>query len=477
VTGSGHVGEELADLSVVELLELYRKRQTSPSEVVDACLTRIDRLDPSLNATISVLADEARYQARELSSQLARRAMPDTPLAGIPFGVKDAFFAAGTLTTGGSAIYSEYISDEDSTVVSRLRSAGGILLAKLNTMEFNYGDEWNPHYGAARNPWNSECFAGGSSSGSGAAVAARMVPFAIGEDTGGSVRLPAANCGIVGLKPTYGRVPRTGMMGTAWSMDQPGPMTRSVVDAALVLRVIAGADRLDPMSSPRSVPDYVKGMDGGLEGVRIGVPTSWFFEGIDPQVDRAVRAGIAAMEGAGALIEEIDLPLFQLSSVVAWIVVGAEFASLHDVMRARLEEYDQKTAIRLVGGEVWPAQDYLRAQRIRHLMQLECQKAFERVDVVAVPGAPSAAGRFVGRKCVVRIGTSTRSWFDVSPRSTLPFSLTGMPAIVVPCGFDDQGMPIGLQIAAPPHQDGLALRVGYAYEQLAGFTRARPPIL
>lgn len=466
----------LADRTAHELADLHRRGEVSPVETVEACVARIEQVDPQINSVITLCAEEALEDARRLADRIARGADPG-PLAGVPFGLKDVIDTAAVRTTGGSRLYADHVPPRDAPLVARLRAAGALLLAKLNTMEFNYGDEWNTHYGPVRNPWDTERFAGGSSSGPGGAVGAHLLPFGIGEDTGGSVRLPCSNSGLAGIKPTYGRIPRTGMMQVSWSMDQPGPMARSVTDVALVLRTVAGQDAGDPSSSSRPVPDYLDGLDRGVEGLRIGVPRTWFFDDIDPEVETIVRAAIGTLEEAGARTVPVDLSLFEMTTTVAWVVIGAEFTSLHEITRSRIEEYGKAMSTRLVQGEFWSAQDYLRAQRVRHLMQRQCEAAFEEVDVIAAPAAPSFAGRFHGEEPMVRIGDELRPWIEESPRPTQPFSLTGMPAAVVRCGFGEEGLPVGLQIAAPPHSDALALRVLRAFERRSEVGERRPPVL
>lgn len=466
--------EPLYCLSAAALSDLCRRREISPVEIVESFLSRIESINDQINAVIYVAENEALYASRSLERALARGEDPG-PLAGVPFGVKDVIATSGILTTGGSRLFETNVPDRDATIVARLKHAGAIVVAKLNTMEFNYGDEADTPFGLVKNPWDRDCYAGGSSSGSAAAVAARMMPLAIGEDTGGSIRIPCANCGIVGLKPTFGRVPRTGTMGIAWSMDHVGPMTHDVRDAALALSVIAGGDTGDPLSSWRPVPEYQRELDGTVNGIRIGVPQEWFFDDIDPEVERAVTSAVEQLADHGAEIRPVSVPALALSLTVAWIVWGAEFTSMLEAYRAGLDQMGESTRDRLIQGEFWSAQDYLRAQRVRHLMQLECEEAFHAVDVIITPGAPSVAGQFVDGVPMVRIGDSLRPWIEESARSTAAFNLTGMPAIVVPCGFDSQNLPVGLQIAAPPHRDGLALRVADAYLSLSDTLKV-PPI-
>lgn len=464
------LGADVLELTAAELVAAYRRREVSPVEVVEACLAAVDRLDGALNATISVAAEQAVAAARAVADRMAAGEAVG-PLAGVPFGVKDTVDVAGLPTTGGSAIFRDHRPARDAALVGRLRAAGAIPLAKLNTMELNFGEEWNPHHGPVRNPWDLSRYSGGSSAGSGAAVAARLVPVAIGLDTGGSIRNPAASCGVVGVKPTYGRVPRTGAMAVAWSMDAVGPITRTAEDAALVLGVVAGPDAGDPSSSRRPVPDYAGALGVDLAGLRVGVPERWFFDDAVPDVEREVRGAITALEELGARVEAVDLPLVELTSIVSWIVIASEFAAAHEHHAARSAELGPVLAARLAQGGTWSATDYLRAQRARHLMQRGVEGVLRRVDVIVTPAAPTVAARFVGSECVVETPEGPRPRLEVTPRTTQPFSLTGLPAVVVNCGFDGGGLPIGLQVVAPPHRDDLALQVAHAYES----TRPRPP--
>jgi aspartyl-tRNA(Asn)/glutamyl-tRNA(Gln) amidotransferase subunit A len=452
---------ELWELTAEELLAAFAAGSARPSEAVAACLDRIAAVDGEVNAVLTLCAERAVADAAVSDGRWA--AGTARPLEGVPFGLKDIVATAGIRTTGGSSIYGDLVPGEDACLAARLSAAGGVLLAKLTTFEFAFGGEDNTHYGPMRNPWDPGRTTGGSSGGSGGAIAAREMPLAIGTDTGGSIRLPAAYCGITGLKPTYGRVPRHGVMGLAWSLDHAGPMTRSVADAALMMDVIAGGDRRDPHAPDVPVAAHRAALTGDVAGLRVGVPTAWFFDRLHPDVAAACDAALAVLASVGATVVPVDLPGIELAERAGWTILAAECASYHEVTFDRLGDYDETFATRLVDAQFVSAVDYLAAQRYRSVVQAGMTAAFRTVDVLLTPGTPTVAPRF--GEMLVDLGEESVPWLDVAARCTFPFNVTGMPALTVPAGLDHGGLPVAIQLAARPFDDVTCLRVGHAFQQ------------
>ncbi len=460
----------LADCTVSELLELYKRRQASPVEALEACLGRIERLDPAVNAVLTLLVDRAFEQAEEST----RRWLAGRPraLEGVPYGLKDIIATAGIRSTGGSRLYADYVPLQSATLARRLEDAGGVLVAKLQTFEFAAGSN-----ATTSNPWDLECWPAGSSSGSAAAVAAHELPLTIGTDTGGSIAIPAAFCGVVGLKPTFGRIPRTGIMPLSWTLDHAGPLTRSARDAAVALQVMAGADPHDPTSAMAPVGDYLEDIDAGLSGLRIGMPTDWFFEVCDPSVYACIRAALDAMEAHGARVSEVSFPSTREVDLhaIELTIIYAELASLHEITLDRLEDYGQEFQHLLIRAQFTSAADYLKALRARHLVQLDFQRAFDQVDAIVAPGGICTAPRH--DHLVARIGAEERPLIDVISRPTAVMDITGVPALTIPVGFDAVELPIGMQIATPPYREKVGFRIGQAYQQLTNFHRRLPPMV
>lgn len=460
----------LADMTVAELLAVFRSGLASPVEAVEACLARIARLEPAVNAVLTLLVDRALQQAAESTRRW--RTGDARPLEGVPYGLKDIIATADIRSTGGSPLYSEYVPLHSATVAERLEDAGGVLLAKLQTFEFAAGSN-----AATSNPWDLERWPAGSSSGSTVAVAAHEMPLAIGTDTGGSIAIPAAFCGVVGLKPTFGRIPRAGIMPLSWTLDHAGPLTRSALDAAVALQVLAGADPRDPTSATTPVGDYTGGIDAGLDGVRIGVPTNWFFDVCDPEVESATRAAIELMADHGARVHQVEFPSTQQVDLhaVELTIIYAELASLHEVTFERLEEYGQEFQHLLVRAQFTNAVDYLKALRSRHLVQMDFQRAFEHVDAIVVPGGLCTAPRH--DHLVARIGAEERPLIDVISRPTAIMDIVGVPSLTIPAGFDHLGLPIGIQVVARPYAEAMCFRIAHTYQKLTNFHRKLPPLV
>jgi aspartyl-tRNA(Asn)/glutamyl-tRNA(Gln) amidotransferase subunit A len=461
----------LADLSAAELLEVFRGGEALPTHAVTACLERIERLDPTVNAVATLSADRAMERASEADRRW--REGDPRPLEGIPFGLKDLIGTAGTRTAGGTLIYRDYIPSEDATVTTLLEAAGGVLLAKLHTFEFARGGD--SHNGWTRNPWGLSRSAGASSTGSGAALAARMLPLSVGTDTGGSIRVPAGVCGITGFKPTYGLVSRYGVLPQSWTLDHVGPMARTARDVAMMMAVIAGHDPRDPESIPGPVLDGSLGRTD-LRGTRIGMPREHFFDIIDPSAMEATESARQTLEEVGASVVPVSLPHIGLSEAIFTTIVYAEFASLHEFHLDRMGDLGERlTRQELVNSFFISAVDYLRALRARRLLQEDFESAFEEADALLVPTMVS--GPPFLEDLSLEVAGKRYDWLEVVARETLVFNLVGVPALAFPAGFDAEGLPLGVQIACRPMADELCLRIGAAFQARTDYHEARPPIL
>jgi aspartyl-tRNA(Asn)/glutamyl-tRNA(Gln) amidotransferase subunit A len=454
-------------LSLSELARLIRRREISPVEVTQAALARIDELDGRLRAFITVDADAAVAQARAVETALARRDAPEPgPLAGVPIAVKDIIRTAGLRTTCGSRILADHIPERDATVVTLLRRAGAVIVGKANTHEFAFGaTNINPHYGACVNPWDPRRVSGGSSGGSAVAVATGMAYGALGTDTGGSIRIPAAACGVVGLKPTYGRVSRYGVFPLSWSLDHVGPLARTVADAALLLEVLAGPDPLDPTAVTRAAPDLkgaVARAADGLRGLRAGVPRAWLDGRIEPGVLGNFQFALTLLEKLGAEIVEVDYPAAGPMMLTNRLLALAEAAAFHTPwLAARSAQYGRDVLARLRLGQYILAGDYLLGQRLRGELARAAAGVMARVDVVVTPALPIVAPEF-GRDFVSWDGEE-EAVPDALIRFAAPINVTGQPAISVPCGLA-AGLPVGLQIVGRVFDEETVLRVAAAFE-------------
>jgi aspartyl-tRNA(Asn)/glutamyl-tRNA(Gln) amidotransferase subunit A len=469
--------DDLAFLSAVELARHIRAKAVSPVEVVQTYLDRIGRLDGTLRAYIAVCRDSAMDAARRAEAAVAARA-PLGPLHGVPFAVKDQFDAAGTPTTAGARILREAApAAEDATVVARLKAAGAILLGKLNLTEFALGGTRNFPYGQPRNPWNLDHDPGGSSSGSGIATAAGLCAVTLGEDTGGSVRSPAAWCGVVGVRPTWGRVSRHGIFPLSWSMDAAGPISRTVEDSAVVLSIIAGRDDRDPLTSRRPVPDLAAGLTGDVRGLRVGIVRELTeSEDTSAEVREAVEAAAGILGTLGAAVTRVSLPLLPLAGAVFMSLADSEGAGLHlRWLRERAGDYDDGTRRRLLTAALLPTALYHQSQRARALIRAQVLEALDRHDVLLSPVAPTAAPSIAaGAAPLTSRGDAARRFFTRRSFAS-PYSLTGNPALVVPCGLTATGLPIAVQLAGRPFDEATLLRVAHACEQATGWGRRRPP--
>jgi len=456
--------EDLPYLSVGELAPLIHSKEVSPVSVVDAVLARIEKLDPLLHAYITVEPDSVRRQAKKAEREILAGNYLG-PFHGVPIAHKDTIWTKGLRTTGHSKLFVDFIPSEDATAVARLSEAGAITIGKANTHEFACGEMGL--FGATRNIWNLDRVTGGSSSGSGLVVAANLAIATTGSDGGGSIRVPAAFCGVVGLKPTYGRVSRFGQMPLSWSMSQIGPMTKSVHDAALMLGVMAGYDPRDPTTSLQPVPDYMYSLGRDLRGLRLGVPRDYYFEGLDPDVSTRMEESLSTLEKLGADLEEVRIPWTAESVPALYVITFAEAASIHESdLRNRPQLYGQNTYHRLAQGLFFTAVEYVRAMRVREALIRGVQAIFDKgIDGLVYPVAPYPAypaTEFVELE------------YD-DGRLTRLANLTGLPSISVPCGFSRQDLPIGLQITGRAWGEETVFRVAHAYEQATPWHSRRAP--
>jgi aspartyl-tRNA(Asn)/glutamyl-tRNA(Gln) amidotransferase subunit A len=484
--------KDLCRLSISQLTPLLSRREVSPVEAVDAFLARITALDPQLNTFITVDEAGARAQAREAEARLARG--ETGPLLGVPLAIKDILATKGLRTTCGSRILENYTPPFDATVCARLRQAGAVFLGKTNMDEFAMGSSTeNSAFGVTHNPWRRECIPGGSSGGSAAAVAADLCTASVASDTGGSIRQPASHCGVVGLKPTYGRVSRYGLVAYASSLDQVGPVTKEVRDAALLLNVLAGHDSRDSTAVPAPVPDYLEHLGRDLKGLRIGAPREYLGEGLDPEVEAAVRAALKTLAGLGAEIVEVSLPHTEYAVATYYIIAMAEASSnlarydgvkygfrapagnlLEMYAKTRTEGFGAEVRRRIMIGTYTLSAGYYeayyrQASQVRTLMKQDFDRAFETCAVLAGPIAPTPAFR-LGEKVDDPLTMYLTDIF------TNPANLAGIPGISVPCGFSGDGLPIGLQLMGPPFGEPVVLQVAYAYEQATDFHVRKPQL-
>ena len=466
---------ELCYLSAGQLSRLIQKKEVSPVEVVEAHLARIDALEPVLNSFITLLPDQAMAAARRSEEEI-RSGKYRGPLHGIPLGLKDLYYVNGVRNTSGSRIFDDFHPKFDCTIAAKFKEAGAILLGKLNLHQFAYGPTGeNPDYGHMHNPWNPELISGGSSGGSGSAAASGECTLTMGTDTGGSIRIPSSLCGLVGLKPTYGRLSRHGLNALSWCLDHPGPMARTVEDCALVMNAVAGYDSNDPASSNVPVPDYTKTLTGDVKGLRVGVPKEYFEVPLDPQVEQAVRKAIDVLGELGATVTEVSWPMFHQSAPISTTILMAEATAYHrDLVRTRGAQLSPPVRLRIEAGLFISAADYLQAQRARTLFCRQSREVLKEVDILAGPTEPINAHRIGATE--VQVGDTVMGSTPALTQYTRAFNLNGFPAITVPCGFSDDGLPIGLQLAGRPFDEETVLRAAHAYEQATDWHKRRPPL-
>ena len=463
--------------SMGELARLVATKAVTPVEVVQAHLDRIGALDGTIKSYITVMSDSARAAARAAEARVNARETLG-PLHGVPIGLKDLYCTKGVKTTGGSRILGNWMPTEDATVVTRLAAAGGIMLGKLNMHEFAYGPEGlNAHYGTPWNPWDrtTHRICGGSSSGSGAAVAAGLCPGALGSDTGGSIRIPSSLCGLTGLKPTYGRVSRAGALPLAWSLDHVGPMCRSAADCALMLGAMAGYDPRDPSTSVLPVPDYAAALTGQVTGLRIGVLGRFFLESAGAPQRQATEQAVKTLEGLGASVREITLEQMKHAAAASAAVISAESYAYHEPwLRTRAAEYGPDVRERLLVGAFVSGSEYLKGQRVRRLIRDEVDRVLGDLDVLIAPTLPIAAVPVGARE--VDIDGKPQPVRPSLVRYTRPFNVSGHPVASVPCGFTVDGLPIGMQVIGRTFDEATVLRLADAYQRVTDWHTRRPPL-
>ncbi len=466
---------ELALMDIAALAPLIERREVSAAEVMDSQLRRIEALNPDLNAYVSLYPEAAMAAAKAVDAEIAAGNYRGR-LHGIPMAVKDLFQVAGMERTCGSRILAEGVANTDATSVARLREAGAIMLGLLNLHEFAFGPTGiNPIVGTARNPWDQSRVSGGSSSGSGCATSAALAMATLGSDTGGSIRIPAALCGVVGLKQTYGLASRAGIYPLCESLDHGGPLARTVRDTALVLQAIAGEDPQDPSTAGARVGDYTALLGRPLKGLRIGVPRDFFFDRLHPEIEAAVQAALKVLDDLGAQVEEVLLP-FNRKAVQGWNVMAmAEAMSVHEEhLQERADELSPDVNERLRLGEGLTATDFIRARQCQAAAKREMAAVLKETPVLAmpttaIPAVPIETGTIMS-------GDREVIGWRVLGQLTRLACFTGQPALSVPCGFTDDGMPIGLQLMAGWFEEPRLLHVAHAYEQATDWHNRRPPL-
>ena len=467
---------QLPFISATELASLIKSREISPVEATEAYLERIPHVDGKLNSYITVTSERAMADARQAEQEIVSGKYRG-PMHGIPIGIKDQVYTKGILTTGGSTILKDFVPTEDATVVTKLNEAGAVLLGKLNMSEFAMGDAFEHPYGRPHNPWDLSRNAGTSSSGSGAATAAFLCATSLGEDTGGSIRGPASFCGLVGIRPSWGRVSRHGVLGASWSMDQVGPISRTVSDCAITLAAIAGHDPKDGYTWDIPVPDYLADMSGGVQGLKIGVITERVEgDAVDPQVRDLVLKAIAQLGELGAVVSDIEIPLIAQSAAISTAVTYGDVSGVHrEGIDQRLKEYDYNIQLRLLTGAILPAQAHQKAVRLRHMIRQQILDALDQVDVLVMPTSSIPAST-LPEKAGVESKAAFMEMLGGRRSFTAPFNLANVPALSINCGFTYEDLPVGLQIAGKPFDESMVFRVAHAYEQATDWHTRRPPV-
>jgi len=467
--------DELIYLTLREAADRLRERTLSPVALLDAMEARTAAVEPRLNAYVRPTFEAARAEARAAEREIAAGRYRG-PLHGIPVALKDNYWTRGVTTAAGSKLLADFVPPEDGTVVAKLRAAGAVITGKTNMHELAIGGSTtNPHYGPTHNPWRLDCIPGGSSGGSAAAVAAGCCFAATGTDTAGSIREPAAYCGLVGIKPTYGRVSIRGIVPLSWSLDHAGPLTRTVEDGALVLQAIAGYDPADQCSADVPVPDFTADLGRGLRGLRLGVPRPYFFDQLDAEVAASVETAIGVLRDLGASVEDVTFERAAWAPALFPVISRPEAASFQEeLLRTRPDDYgDVRVQVEL--GTLVLATDYLRAQRLRTALRQELEGVFTRVDALVTPTTRTVAHP-IGQPFTEVAGKPVPNTSHLWVGLTVPFDLTGTPAVSVPCGFAANGLPIGLQIAGRAWDEATILRIAAAYEGATSWHRQHPPL-
>ena len=462
-------------LSIAQLSELIRSKEISSLEATDAYLDRISRIDGILNSYITVTHEEARKSAVEADESIADGNYHG-PLHGIPLAVKDQFFTKGIRTTAGSNLLSEFIPEQDAVVVEKLKTAGSVILGKLNLSEFALGESFSHPAGTPRNPWDLNRNPGISSSGSAAATSAFLCASALAEDTGGSTRIPAAWCGLAGLRPTWGRVSRRGVIPVSWSMDTVGPVARTVEDCAITFQAIAGYDSEDPYSWDTPVPDYRLGLSGGVSGLKIGVLKEKVALGnLEPQTLEAMHTAIDQLKSLGAIVEEVSIPSVECAGVASKCITDMDGGYLHhERLKTRAQEYDHNSRVRLITGILTPAQSYIKAQKLRKIVRDDILETLSRVDALILPTSPGPAPN-IPEKAGIANQEDAQSRISGVRNFTGAFNLAGLPALSLPCGFTSENLPLSIQMAGRPMEEELLFRLGHTYQQITDWHLRRAP--
>ena len=485
---------ELYNLTIHELSEKLRKKELTSSELTEVFLKRIDAVEIKIKAYITIAKEDAARQAKEADKRLAS-GRDITPLTGVPISVKDIFCTQGMLTTCASKILNNFVPPYDATIIKKLKDAGAVILGKNNMDEFAMGSSTeNSAFVVTKNPWDTERVPGGSSGGSAASVAAGECAASVGTDTGGSIRQPASCCGVVGLKPTYGRVSRYGIVAFASSLDQAGPLTKDVKDCAVLLNTIAGHDPHDATSIEASVPDYTAGLGKGIKGIRVGIPREYFIKGLDSDVEQAVRGAIEVLKKNGASIVDVSLPHTDYAIAVYYLVATAEASSnlarydgvkygyrasnnsnlLEMYCKSRDEGFGPEVKRRIMLGTYALSAGYYeayykKASQVRTLIKNDFEEAFKRCDVIITPTSPTPAFK-IGEKVADPLTMYLSDIFTIS------CNLAGIPGLSLPCGFTKENLPIGLQILGKPMDEETVLKTAYSFEQATEWHKKRPSI-
>ena len=460
-------------MNILQAGAALRTRQVSSRELTSQCLAKIDEANPRLNAFLTVTHELALAAADRADSELAA-GLYRGPLHGIPIALKDVFCTRGIPTTCASPLFKDHVPAYDSAVTERLAAAGSILLGKTHMHELAYGvTSNNPHYGPVRNPWNTACVPGGSSGGSGAAVAAGLAFLAMGSDTGGSIRVPAAFCNTVGLKPTYGRVSRFGVMPLDFSLDHMGPLTRSVRDAALCLQALAGRDDRDETSSHAPVDSYLPPDNPSIKNLRIGVPANFYFDRLDPEVALAVRKMVQLAAGLGARVKVVTVPDIAALNAIGRVILMSEASAVFERFNHRRDEFGPDVRTLFDQGALLPATDYVNAQRLRRQFRDAFLALFQQIDVLLTPTTPTVA-KAIGAT-TIQIDGADEDFRLATTRFVRGINVLGFPALSLPCGFDAARMPIGLQLIARPFAERTLLHAAAALEDSTPFHQQTPP--
>ena len=466
----------MTQMTVADLGRDIQGKRVSPVEVTRAFLERTESLEPKLNAFITCMPELALAAAKKAEAEI-QRGVYRGPLHGIPFAVKDLFWTKGVRTTSGSPIHRDFMPPHDSMAVARLAEAGAILTGKTNMVEFAFGTvEHNDAFGSPHNPWKLDATPGGSSSGSGVAVAAGEIPLALGTDTAGSIRIPCAFCGLSGLKPTYGTISRYGVTPLSWSLDHVGPMARTIEDVAIAMNILAGHDSRDPFSVRYGPEDYTRGLNDGIQGLRVAIPKDYVREFIDAEVEATFHLAVDKLQDLGCSIDEVSIPELGWSWMVGQAITMAEAASYHvDHINGRGTEMQPLIRKRIEAGYFISAKDYLQAQRVRSLLGKKLEEVFERYSLLilpTVPVTPPALGQMT-----ITLGDTTLPVGESTIRLTRPFNLNGLPAASIPCGRSSEGTPSGLQLVGRPFNDALVLGAAHAYQVSTNWHLQFPALL